>query len=863
MDHTGRALTVIRAHAIAYRTPNGGNGQSKQPVRGNYLVKLEATAADGAALIGLGEAQPRGGETGDRGSASWDFLLACVSTLENRTIDLADRNAALTSVRSIVEELHARASATGAELSRPTSLRSTVRGWAKQLAGRSGRIDDVMPFRGTLFGIETALLDVAARGLEVSVAELLGIHGEKVATSSPLVAMSARAENNVATLEEAVAEHGGVDERPLWVDLRGSMTPPAASEFIRLVADAAGDRRLPRRIIVEQPVRNRNRHLLAGLQKKADAAAASANLPGVEIQVMAGASVSSRQGLDRLLGRGGVGALNVRPAAVGGLMAAADIVEAAVTAQPGIRVHLSQVDAAGEVASAALHNLAMAVSRVDYLFTGDDAAEYITAPTGPGLGAGMPYETMVDRITEYETFPPRNAQEAVPGRTPNVYSEVPFLQPLGPNGTKGHLLEREALALGLSTIRFSKGAFVATDNVHDPLVFKWSRSPLSSAVSLALCTHKEATRMRLRRAGVPVPRGRTFTNGDYGAARAFAERIGYPVVVKPAMGVRGIGVVANIQDERELDLAFRQLEDSKLGSQDFIVEKHVTGRDYRIVVIGDEVIAAILREPASVVGDGQHSVAELLVRKNLVRRLNPHLWGRPIKYDDAARYQLERAGLTLNSVPAAGQQVMLSNSCSLSQGGDSIDVLDELHPSIKDACVQAVKAVPGLAFCGVDFLLEDHTQPIGEQQAGICELNAHAAIGNCEYPLYGTPREVARTFIHECVDRYKLVASDTRAENLALRLTIKGKVTGVGYRGWMRKRAEGFGVTGWVRNVNARTVEAVLVGPTAATSALAAACVLGPKNALPTSVSTVHIAPPDVTGFAIVDRAPQELTHVG
>jgi D-alanine-D-alanine ligase-like ATP-grasp enzyme/acylphosphatase len=607
-------------------------------------------------------------------------------------------------------------------------------------------------------------------------------------------------------------------------------------------------------------VRNRNRHLLAGLQKKADAAAAASTRSGVEIQIMAGASVWSRQGLDRLLGRGRIAALNIRPAAVGGLTAAADLVEAAVAAQPGIRVHLSQVDAAGEIANAALHNLAMAVTHVDAVSTSDDVEE-ITAPVGPGLGIGMPYETVVDRITEYVTFPPQQVHEA--GRTPNVYSEVPFLQPLGPNGTKGHLLEREALALGLSTTRFSKGAFVATDNVHDPLVFKWSRSPLSSAASLALCTHKEATRMRLRRAGVPVPRGRTFTNGDYGAARAFAERIGYPVVVKPAMGVRGIGVVANIQDQRELDLAFRQLEDSKLGSQDFIVEKHITGRDYRIVVVGDEVIAAILREPASVVGDGQHSVAELLIRKNLVRRLNPHLWGRPIKYDDAARYQLERAGLALDSVPATGRQVMLSNSCSLSQGGDSIDVLDELHPSIKDACVQAVKAVPGLAFCGVDFLLEDHTRPIEDQQAGICELNAHAAIGNCEYPLYGQPREVARTFIHECVDRFNLKVSCERAENLALHLTIRGKGTGVGYRGWMQKRADGFGVAGWVRNVNDRTVEAVLVGPTAAASALAAAAVLGPKNALPTSVSTVHVVPPDVQGFEVVDRAPQELTHVG
>src|SRR5699024_9891518 len=139
------------------------------------------------------------------------------------------------------------------------------------------------------------------------------------------------------------------------------------------------------------------------------------------------------------------------------------------------------------------------------------------------------------------------------GRPVAVYNDVDHLHPLGPSGSKGHLLERQALALGLSTTRYSKGAFRAGDDEQAPLIFKWSRTPLSSAVSLALSTHKEATRMQLQRAGVPVPQGRTFANGDFSTAKQFADRIGYPVVVKPAMGVRGIGVVAGIQNETELD----------------------------------------------------------------------------------------------------------------------------------------------------------------------------------------------------------------------------------------------------------------------------------------------------------------------
>jgi D-alanine-D-alanine ligase-like ATP-grasp enzyme/acylphosphatase len=448
------------------------------------------------------------------------------------------------------------------------------------------------------------------------------------------------------------------------------------------------------------------------------------------------------------------------------------------------------------------------------------------------------------------SFPPP-PRVSYRGQAANTYDEVAYVRGLGADGAKGSVLEREALMRGLATTRFSKGAFLASDGTGPPLCFRWSRSPLSSAVSLGLCTHKEATRMRLQQQGVPVPEGRTFANGDYVSAEGFAGRIGYPVVVKPATGVRGIAVVANIRGPGELRRAFTQLEASRFRDGDFIVEKHIPGRDYRIVVIDDRVIAAVLREPACVEGDGEHTVGQLIVNKNAVRSLNPHLLSRLIKFGDAARHHLDRAGLTLASVPAPGQRVLLSDSCSLSQGGDSIDVLDELHPSVRDACLRAVRAVPGMWFCGVDFLLEDHTRSLGEQEAGICELNAHAAISNCQYPLYGTPRNVARTFIEQCIERFGLATNDKPAERLALRLTIRGRVTRTGYRAWMKSRAETSGVAGWVRNVDPHTVEAVVIGDAVPVSALVAAAIRGPRRASPVTVSAEHIDPLPLEQFEI------------
>lgn len=489
--------------------------------------------------------------------------------------------------------------------------------------------------------------------------------------------------------------------------------------------------------------------------------------------------------------------------------------------------------------------------------TEDDPLRRFRVRDVPGIGMELRYSELVSDLRDAVVYPP-SKEASYNGIPVTTYDDVDDLHPLGPNGSKGHLLEREALALGLNTTRYSKGAFTATDGESDPVPFKWSRNPLSSAAALALCTHKEATRMQLQYAGVPVPQGRTFAQGDYDTAREFVERIGYPVVVKPTMGVRGIGVVAGIEDAEQLEGAFTLMSDSKLGDQDFIVEKHVHGADYRIVVIGDEVVAAIQREPSSVLGDGKSTIGELLLTKNIARRRNPHLWARPAKYDDAARHELEKAGRDIDTILPEGERQLLANTCSLSQGGDSIDVLDEMHPSIKEASVASVKAMPGLYFCGVDFLLEDHTKPLDEQDAGICELNAHAAIGNCEYPMFGTGRPVAKTLMQAAVEHYGLNAYSERASRIALHVTIRGRVTGVKFREWLQRRAQISGVTGWVRNVDRRTVEAVLVGPTDPTTAVAAATVLGPKRAVPTAYEARHVpVPGHLDGFAILEDAPE------
>lgn len=835
------APRITRAHGYHVHVPLA-EPTGRWTKRTNFIARLDVDGG-GHRFQALGECQPRSRETDDSTSDSWELFLRLLSSLQDAELEFSDAQGAITWVRQHMLRFADEARAALAAASRrDRTVRSGARRAARGAAQFIGRRDPRMPFRGVLFGLETALLDAAARVLGISVAQLLGPVRQAIPTAMRLSVRPDR-EDSLDLLRRWAHDHPG--GTPAWLNLQAGLTPAAARELVDQVTKGASQGHLPRQIVLEQPVGLQHRDRIPALHKRAVNGNGSA-----DVRIMTGGTALwSVPGLQNLRPRGRFGALHIQPASAGGLLASMTLAHEALRANPELMVVLSLHDGTTAIAQSALSALAMALPGLSYVQQNDEQAQ-IVAPQGPGLGVPIPYEQVVDAVTMHQAFPPAEEPDN-PGARPNEYAEVTFLQPLGPNGTKGHLLERQALALGLQTRRFSKGAFTATDGVHDPLLIKWSRSPLSSAVSLALCTHKEATRIRLHQAGVPVPRGRTFVNGDFDSARAFAERIGYPVVVKPAMGVRGIGVVANIQNREELDLAFQQLTASKLGDQDIIVEKHIPGNDYRIVVVGDEVVAAILREPASVVGDGKHTIAELMIHKNLLRRQNPHLWGRPILFDDAARYQLQRVDMTLESVPAKGERVMLSNSNSLSQGGDSTDVLDEMHPSIKEASIRAVQAIPGLAFCGVDFLIEDHTRPLEEQVAGICELNAHAAIGNCEYPLYGKPRQVAQAFMEKCVEQFGLVTSSERAEQLSLKLTIRGRVAGVGYRRWMRDQADTFGLHGWIRNVNGRTVEAVIHGDTEPASALAAAAVLGPRRALPTSVTTTHIDPVKADGFTI------------
>jgi D-alanine-D-alanine ligase-like ATP-grasp enzyme len=438
------------------------------------------------------------------------------------------------------------------------------------------------------------------------------------------------------------------------------------------------------------------------------------------------------------------------------------------------------------------------------------------------------------------------------GRTINAFGDFDQLALLGKNGTKGFLYYYYALGFGLRTRRLSKYSLVASDATDRSMLFSWSSSQLSSVAAHAICVNKDATRYLLNDAALPTPEGRSFPPGDVTAVQRYADTIGYPVVTKPANGSKGEGVVVDIRDAGQLAGAIQALARSVYRDSDVIVERFIPGRDYRIVVVGDEVRGALRRRPASVTGDGVRTTVELMLAKHAWRMRNPHFIDRSAFIDESAAFgQIHSRPPDLERVPAAGEVVSFGTSCNLSQGADSIDVLDELHPSIRRAAVDAVQVVPGLRYCGVDLLVTDHCEPLTGQPAGIIELNAKAAVGNCEYPMFGQPREVVRHVIEELAAEQGIALLPLHTGRHRIRARIRGKLHGDRYVRWLGTTAAGLGVAVSVERRRRRALDVLVMGDLAPVAMLTTRLIIGPARARPTSVTVLEVVRLDAEGAEV------------
>ncbi len=266
----------------------------------------------------------------------------------------------------------------------------------------------------------------------------------------------------------------------------------------------------------------------------------------------------------------------------------------------------------------------------------------------------------------------------------------------------------------------------------------------TSCIAVDIACDKEDTKLFLENANIPVPRGRLVK--DESELAEVAEKIGYPLVTKPFNGNQGRNVTCGISNFEELLTGYRCAAEI---SKAVMVEKEIKGYDYRILVIGHRFVAASLRQPACVLGDGRSTVSELVEAENL----NP-LRGEghenvltKISIDSAAELQLQKQGFHLQSVPEKGQLVFLKATANLSTGGTAEDVTDNVHPS-NILLAEKVSRVIGLDVCGIDIMSPDISLPLSENGGAVIEVNAAPGLRMHKYPSKGMPREVVEPIIN-------------------------------------------------------------------------------------------------------------------
>jgi cyanophycin synthetase len=264
----------------------------------------------------------------------------------------------------------------------------------------------------------------------------------------------------------------------------------------------------------------------------------------------------------------------------------------------------------------------------------------------------------------------------------------------------------------------------------------------TSAIAESIAQDKDLTKSLLHAAGVPVPMGRPSKSLD--EAWAIAHEIGLPVVVKPQDGNQGKGVSVNITAREAFDKAYATA--VRYGT--VLVEKFLPGHDYRLLVVGDKLVAAARREPPLVVGDGKHTVRQLVDLVNAdPRRGEGHATSlTKIRFDDIAIGRLHAQDLEPESVPAKGRRVILRNNANLSTGGTATDVTDEVHPEVKARVIAAAQMV-GVDICGVDVVCESLSRPLEDQNGGIVELNAAPGLRMHISPSFGKGRDVGNAVI--------------------------------------------------------------------------------------------------------------------
>ncbi|MDZ4824373.1 MAG: cyanophycin synthetase [Flavobacteriales bacterium] len=318
--------------------------------------------------------------------------------------------------------------------------------------------------------------------------------------------------------------------------------------------------------------------------------------------------------------------------------------------------------------------------------------------------------------------------------------EIREAERLGPS--TGCIVD-EAVSRGIPYIRLNRHSLVQLGYGVNQRRIRATIASTTGSIAVDIACDKEETKNLLGAAEIPVPKGRIVYTEE--GLKEAIDSLNYPIVTKPVDGNHGKGATTDIKD---WEGAVAGLAAAKKYGRAVIVERFITGQDHRCLVINYKFVAAAIRKPAAVVGDGKHSITQLIeiVNADPRRGYGHEKVLTQITVDDFLMEMLNRAELTLESIPKKGEEIFLKPTANLSTGGTATDVTEMVHPDNIFMCERIARII-GLDICGIDIMASDLSTPVKENGGAILEVNAAPGFRMHLEPTDGLPRNVAEPVI--------------------------------------------------------------------------------------------------------------------
>lgn len=361
----------------------------------------------------------------------------------------------------------------------------------------------------------------------------------------------------------------------------------------------------------------------------------------------------------------------------------------------------------------------------------DGAAEHVLAlPALSPQAATAALQWLVSLASALAQTPAQTG--LLPAQEASLQALLRQLSKLAPAGQNNRHFIRAAHRMGLPCRELPGGVWLYGWGRRARLL-RSSITGTTSAIGVGWAKDKLATSALLRLAGLPVPEQHLARTAE--EAVAIAKRLGFPVVVKPAELDQGLGVEAGLQNPHDVQRAYAR---AASLSPKTLIEKHITGKDYRLLVLQGQLVWANERVPAGVTGDGASSLAHLIAQANQDPRRGTHSWSQmsPITLNDEAHELLAAAGLSLDGVPAQGTFVRLRRAANVSSGGTPVACFERVHPDNARLAEQAAQLLR-LDIAGVDLLVPDIAVSWRVSGGGICEVNAQPQLSLTSPHIYG------------------------------------------------------------------------------------------------------------------------------